>query len=132
MANFFKEYQKEVKERKEAERITGLEKRSGERWEYTYNGFSRMRSLLHKYNNYNNVHLDICRDILIELQECILTISSAILHDDEMYDSWVEEIDEDIESLDDEDAEDDAEETVNCRLDEFYEFCDDLRIWLPF
>ncbi len=102
-------------------------------WKYTCNGFKPIRKLLYEYREAETIPADVCKKILRGLQRSIKEIARLFLHDVTLYDYWIEELQEEIEYIEDiqSDIDGEAEDTVNYRLAEFYEFCDDLRIWLP-
>lgn len=93
-------------------------------WKYRCDRFKDIRKVLKQYENAKNVPTAICGKILSELQRCIKDISRCYFKDKDLYNSWIKDISEDFD-------EDLDMETVNYRLEEFYDFCDDMEIFLP-
>ena len=93
-------------------------------WKFTCRNFMFVRRMLDRYKDVETVPSEVCGKILEKLQYCIKTISRCYFKDENLYNSWIEDIAEDIEENSDMD-------TVNYRLEEFYDFCDDMEIWLP-
>lgn len=93
-------------------------------WKFTCYSFKDVRKILHKYDENKGISIHDCRKILTGIQDSIKEIAKFYMNDEELYDDWIQNIDDDIHLNPD-------METVNYRLNEFYSFCDFMKIWLP-
>ena len=103
-------------------------------WNFTCRNFMFVRKILKEYDftDNENVPSDTCIKLLENLQHCVKT-AARFFNDEDMYNGWIDDMQEEIDDIKDEFIKSgaDAVETVNYRLEEFYDFCDDMGIWLP-
>lgn len=103
-------------------------------WKFELKNFKFVRKILREcdFTDDENIPSDICIKLLEQLQHCVKT-AARFFDDEDMYNNWIDDMQEEIEDIKDGFIQSGTEavETVNYRLEEFYEFCDDLNIWLP-
>lgn len=103
-------------------------------WKFTCRNFMFVRKILKEYDftDDENIPSDVCVKLLGKLQHCVKTVA-RFFDDEHLYDNWIDNMQEEIEDIKDGFIKSgtDAVETVNYRLEEFYDFCDDLNIFLP-
>lgn len=99
------------------------------RWEFTCNRFKRVRELIDE--NINTPKQ--CMLIASELESCCSELTPDNRTDWLYYDEFKDlesVIYEEVELMDEWDYES-CETTVNSLLEEFYNLCDEARVWLP-
>lgn len=103
-------------------------------WKFELKNFRFVRKILKEWDftDDENIPSDICIKLLEKLQHCIKTVA-RFYDDEDMYNNWIDDMQEEIKGIKDGFIKSgiDAVETVNYRLQEFYDFCDDLDIFLP-
>lgn len=103
-------------------------------WKFELKNFRLVRKILKEYDftDDENIPSDVCVKILEKLQHCVKTVA-RFFDDEHLYDYWIDNMQEEIEDMRDGYIQSgtDAVDTVNYRLEEFYDFCDDLNIKLP-
>ena len=103
-------------------------------WKFELKNFKFVRTILREcdFTDDESIPSDICIKLLEQLQHCVKT-AARFFGDEDMYNNWIDDMQEEIEDIKDGFIQSGTEavETVNYRLEEFYEFCDDLNIWLP-
>lgn len=104
------------------------------KWKFELKNFRFVRKILKEWDctQDENIPSDVCIKLLENIQHCVKT-AARFFNDEDMYNSWIDAMKEEIEDIKDGFIKSgtDAVETVNYRLQEFYDFCDDMRIWLP-
>ena len=103
-------------------------------WKFTLKNFMFVRKILKEYDftDDENIPSNICIKLLGQLQHCVKT-AARFFDAEDMYNTWIDDMQEEIEDIKAGFIKSGTEavETVNYRLQEFYNFCDDMEICLP-
>ena len=103
-------------------------------WKFTLKNFKSVRKILKEWDftDDESIPSEVCIRLLENLQHCVKT-AARFFDAEDMYNTWIDDMQEEIEDIKDGFIKSgtDAVETVNYRLEEFYDFCDDLNIFLP-
>ena len=83
------------------------------KWEYTLRCGKDLRDAIHAGDTFG---------VLDALHDCYDELYDEGFIDDYDYESWTEELD---------DVDPDDEDEVDYQLNEFYDLCDNIRVWIP-